>query len=308
MSNKTLPPQLPKNAPKPQAVSHMLMFFVLPCLGFIGWASWSLVTSLMENKAKDIPARIEAVKSARSSGDRWQAVYSLSQELQKMKVKGEWETAVTPEQKKKLFLTLVEMQKEHGADFRFKKYVLLTLGQFGTEDLLPHIEGSLKDTNEEIRFFAAWAFLELLGRSQVEHETHYATVEKWLEDEDVSFRKISATFLAQKKTNPPLVKIKTLLKDPEVEVRWNTAVALASIGDRESIPTLLEMFDIKNIRKLDVRSVDDLKQLLASAHDAAKKLDSEEVFAAEEALLATLNPETPEGKTIFEALGRENSI
>ncbi len=301
------------NPQKPQAVSHMLMFFVLPCLGFIGWASWSLVSSLFDEKPKDIPARILEVKNARSSGDRWQAVYALSQELQRMKTRGEWETVVTPQQKEGLFLSLVELQKEHESDFRFKKYALLTLGQFADASLLPHIKKSLDDSNEEIQFFAAWAYLELLGRADKNSDQAsnspaiveaYALVESWLDHKDPSFRKISATFLAQKKQNPPIEKIKALLDDPNIEVRWNTAVALASVGDNSASPVLKEMFDITNIRKLDVRSVDDFKQLLASAHDAAQKLNSPEILKAEEALLASINKETPEGRMVFEALSR----
>lgn len=328
------------NPQKPQAVSHMLMFFVLPCVVFIGWASWSLIGSLLENKPKDIPARIMAVKEARSSGDRWQAVYALSQELQRMKQSGEWQKEVTPEQKDELFLSLVELQKDHSTDLRFKKYVLLTLGQFAGASMLPHVEESLllsgatsesgskatdvADSSEEIRFFAAWSYLELLGRAVVEeelangvgidansttsspskYEANYAVVESWLKDGDPSFRKIAATFLVQKSKNPPLDQVKVLLKDENIEVRWNTAVALASVGDDSSVPVLREMFDIANIRKLDVRSVDDLKQLLASAHDAAQKLDSDEIYAAEEALLSSISKETPEGRIVFEALGR----
>ena len=182
--------------------------------------------------------------------------------------------------------------------------------------MLPHVKESLSDASEEIRFFAAWSYLELLGRAVVDaelgegpgsgsdYQESYAVVESWLEDKDPSFRKIAATFLVQKSKNPPIDKVKALLEDEDLEVRWNTAVALASVGDDSSVPVLREMFDISNIRKLDVRSVDDLKQLLASAHDAAKKLDSDEIFAAEEALLGSINKETPEGRIVFEALGR----
>lgn len=314
-------------AQKPQAVSHMLMFFVLPCLGFIIWASWNLVGSLMVEKPVDIPSRILAVKEARSSGDRWQAVYALSQELQRMKSSGEWENEVSQDQKDGLFLSLVELQKQHSSDFRFKKYVLLTLGQFAGPSMLPHVRDSLADENEEIRFFAAWAYLELLGRATVDaelaatqvqgevpssvasnsvasFEADYAVVETWLTDKDPSFRKIAATFLVQKAKNPPIAKVRELLADENLEVRWNTAVALASVGDESSVPVLSEMFDISNIRKLDVRSVDDLKQLLASAHDAAQKLDSDVVYDAEKSLLSSVDRETPEGRIVFEALGR----
>lgn len=291
-------------AAKPPAVSHMLMFFVIPCVGFIIWASWSLVGALMEEKPQDIPSRIEAVAQARSSGDRWQAVYALSQELQKMRASGEWDEAMTPEQKTQLFETLTNLQGEHQADFRFRKYVLLTLGQFADQSVLPHVEKSLNEADEETRFFAAWAYLELLSRADAElKDEKTMVVESWLADEDPAFRKIAATYLVQNQAKEDYGKIRKLLDDPNTEVRWNTAVALASVGDDTAAKTLIEMFNIQNIRKLDVRSVDDLKQLLAAAQEAAEKLQSDEVFEARTALLDSVSADTPEGAIVHEALG-----
>lgn len=281
----------------------MLLFFVLPCVGFIAWASWSLIAGLMEAKPQDIPARIEAVKKARSTGDRWQAVYALSQELQKMKVKGEWETQVTPEQKKELFTTLTEMQASHGADLRFKKYVLLTLGQFGTVDVLPAVKNELSSEDPETRFYAAWALLELLSKNEsYRTKDSLETVHAWLKDEDPAFRKIAATFLVQYQKEESLSEVKALLDDKNTEVKWNAAVALSSVGDASAANVLKEMFDLKMIRTLDLRSLEDLKQLLSSAIEAARKLGRDDVLQAAEELKAQVNPDTPEGKAIHGAL------
>ena len=289
-----------KNIP---AASHMLLFFVLPCLGFIVWASWSLIGGLLTKKPQDIPARIEAVRHARSSGDRWQAVYALSQELQRMKSRGEWDTVVTPEQKQQVFDSLVQMQQEHTTDLRFKKYVLLTLGQFGNATVLPAIATELNATDVEIRFYAAWAYIELLGKNETARtEEALATTRKWLTDEDVAFRKIAATFLVQHDLDQSRPLVAALLKDENQEVRWNTAVALGSVGDEEAAVTLKEMFDLTKIRNMDLRSLEDLKQLLASAYEAARKLGHDDVLEEAKKLKGRVDPSTPEGKAIHEAL------
>lgn len=290
----------PKKAP---AASHMLLFFVLPCLGFIGWASWSLIEGLFQAKPQDIPSRIEAVKTARSSGDRWQAVYALSQELQKMKIKGEWDSTVTLEQKKVLFESLAEMQKQHATDLRFKKYVLLTLGQFGTSEVIPSIKSELDSDDQEIRFYAAWAFLEILNKdASYRSDENLEIVRMWLKDKETSFRKIAVTFLVQHLKEESFPELRKLLNDENQEVRWNTAVALASMGDPFASDVLKEMFDLQKIRKLDLRSLEDLKQLLSSAFEAAQKLGNKEVLQAAESLKSQVNADTPEGKAIHTAL------
>jgi HEAT repeat protein len=293
------------SAPKPKspAASHMLLFFVIPCLGFIIWASWNLIGGFLENKPQDIPSRIAAIKTARSSGDRWQAVYALSQELQKMKAHGEWESMVTPEQKAELFSTLTEMQDQHAADLRFKKYVLLTLGQFGDESVVAAVRADLDSADEEIRFYSAWAFLELLGRDEsIRSRENLDLVLSWISGNDVAFKKIATTFLIQYDRSASIEKIKGLLEDPNLEVRWNAAVALASVGEDSSVETLSQMFEIDMIRKMNLRSVDDLKQLMGSAVEAAQKLGHEQVFEKARRLRDTVSPSTPEGSAIHEAL------
>lgn len=287
----------------------MLLFFVIPCLGFIVWASWSLVGGLLEKKPQDVPARIEAVKKARSSGDRWQAVYALSQELQRMKSRGEWETQVSPEQKTQLFNTLVEMQKEHASDLRFKKYVLLTLGQFGNSQVLPAIREEIKSADPEIRFYAAWAYIEVLSKNkEARNAQSFAEMRPWLADEDPAFRKIAATFLVQHDLAESEAQVEELLKDADLEVRWNAAVALASVGKESAAATLKEMFDLQMIRKVNLRSLEDLKQLLASAYEAAEKLKRDDVLAAAEKLKGLVDVATPEGAAIHEALGGSKKI
>jgi HEAT repeat protein len=299
----TTPNQPPHKAASP-AASHMLLFFVLPCLGFIVWASWSLIGGFLERKPQDVPARIEAVKKARSSGDRWQAVYALSQELQRMKSRGEWDTQVSPEQKQQLFEALVSLQKEHGSDLRFKKYVLLTLGQFGTAQALPAIREEINSKDPEIRFYAAWAFIEILSKNPDSRTPEtLAEPRAWLKDADSSFRKIAATFLVQYDLASSQPAVVELLKDPEREVRWNAAVALASVGDEGSVATLKQMFDLAEIRKMDLRSLEDLKQLLASAFEAARKLKRDDVLDEAKKLKGLVDPATPEGAAIHEALG-----
>lgn len=301
MTHHPTPPPPPNKAP---AASHMLMFFVLPCLGFIVWASWGLIGALLESKPQDIPARIAAVQKARSSGDRWQAVYSLSQELQKMKAKGEWETAVSPEQKSELLKALTEIQVTHSSDLRLKKYVLLTLGQFGTAEVIPFVQKELSSEDDETRFYAAWAFLELLGKTEAHRSAEsLAVVRGWLRDKDASFRKIAATFLVQHQKDTSLEDVRKLLNDENIEVRWNTAVALSSVGDESAANVLMEMFDLSKIRNLDLRSLEDLKQLLSSAYEAARKLGREDVLKAAETLKSQVNAETPEGRAIRAALG-----
>src|SRR4051812_44533873 len=115
-------PQSPMSK-KPQAASHMFWFFILPCVIFLIWASFKLVNVAMQPKHdKDVFARLADIRAARTAGDRWQAAYGVSQELQKLIHQNQ--LASLPEEKKsQLYSELNELLRVHSTDSRLKRYL-----------------------------------------------------------------------------------------------------------------------------------------------------------------------------------------
>ncbi len=290
---------------KPQAASHMFWFFILPCVVFLFWASFKLVKVSTEPKVpKDVFARLGDIREAKSPGDRWQAAYSLSQELQQMIREGKL-AQLEATKKDQLFSELHSLLDKHSTDTRLKRYLLLTLGQTGDDKALPALEKYISDKDSEVKFFATWGLVEVLSRNPASQSpTRLENLAKLLKDPDASLRKIAATFLVQQKNTRYRTLVSEQLKDPNVEVRWNAAVALASVKDASAVPVLGEIFELEKLRAVDFKSGKDLEQIVAAAAIAARKLENAEVLSKAAALKAHAEKEasTPEGKAILNGL------
>jgi len=247
--------------------------------------------------------RLSEIRAAKSAGDRWQAAYGVSQELQKL-IHSKKLASMPEEKKIQLYTELDDLLKIHSTDARLKRYLLLTLGQMGELRALPALEEGLKDKDPEIRFFSAWGFIDILTKNpEALTAERSEVVSLWLNDEDPALKKVAASFLVQQKDKKYVGLVEKQLKDADREVRWNAAVALASVGNIESKATLLECFDLRTLRDFSPKSAKDLEQVLATAYQAAKKLGDEEVLAKAAQLKSMVDNSTPEGRAILAAIG-----
>lgn len=296
------PPVVTRPAQKPQAVSHMLWFFVIPCLAFMGWASYRFASGMLHPKPRDAFAKLSEMEGARTPGDRWQAAYGLAQALQKMSHEGEL-AALETAKKDELYARLTAVLKTNATDSRLKKYLLLTMGQMGDLRALPALEENTRDPAPETRFYAAWGLIDMLTKHpEAVTPAHLDAAGAWLKDEDPAFRKIAAAFLVQQKGAPKRAEVAALLKDPVSDVRWNTAVALASAGDASAKPVLKEVFSLEALREANFSNAEDLQRTVATAYQAAQKLGDRELLALADALKARVQPENPEGRAIHSAI------
>ena len=283
----------------------MFWFFVLPCVIFLGWASYKLIgVSTQAKVEKNVFMRLDDIKKARSPGDRWQAAYELSQELQKMIRDGRLAHMDAPG-KDTIFGGLNELLERHSTDTRLKRYLLLTLGQTGDERALPALKKGLADKDSEVKFFSAWGYLEVLGKNkEVATDEALAEVVRWLDDKDTALRKIAATFLVQRPDAKYRKIVEKQLGDSDQEVRWNAAVALASVKDDAATPVLSEIFELEKLRAVEFKSPKDLEQMLSTATTAAAKLGDETILNKIEnlRLRAKSEEKTPEGRAILRGL------
>ncbi len=296
MSSSYIPPN------KPQAASHMLWFFVLPAVGFTIWASTKLVSGLyVQTKTEQsVESRLATLAKTDKPGDRWQAAYALAQELQKISKDGSL-ASLPSERRQNIFSELAAQLSKSNNDLRLRRYLVLTLGQLGDVFALAPLEKSLDDKDSEIRFFAAWGMIGILSKhSEVLRPHHLDIVSSWTKDPDPSLKKIAATFLVQQKLDKSRIDpVLLLLKDSDMEVRLNAAVALASTGHKEGESVLSEIFDLEKLRDLNIRSTKDLEQLIASSYGAVKKLNSPTLTAKAESLRSQVRAGTPEGDAIL---------
>lgn len=288
--------------PKSPAASHMLWFFLLPAFGFLGWATYQLITG-MGNKVPEssLVEKARAIEKGRSDGDRWKAAYALAEELLKKSKEGAYKN-LPEEEKKEIIAALQDLVDRYSEDLRLKKYLILTTGRLGDKAALPLLKKGLTDSDEDLRFYSAWGYLETLSANKdLIKEEDKVEIRSWLKKEDASLKKIAASFLVQHDTES-LPQILLLLKDQDKEVRWNTGVALASVGKAEGKDVLQEIFDLQNLRDFGFRSAKDMEQLLKAAKVAALKLADSDVISKMETLKKSASLDTPEGKAIKSAL------
>lgn len=289
---------------KPQAVSHMLWFFVFPSLIFMGWASYRFVNGVLKPKPQDAFSKLAEVRSSHNSGDRWQAAYGLAQALQKMSQDGTFAT-LEPAKKDELYDSLGKVLKDNASDARLKKYLILTLGQLGDLRALPALESGTLETDPETRFYSAWSLVDLLIKHpEAWTEKHSQLALAWIKDKDVSLKKIGTTFLVQDKKTDHKKEIRELLKDGDVQVRWNAAVALVSSDDMSGLAILKEPLTLESLRAADIQSSEDLTRVVRAAWEAAKKSGSPELLATAQKLRQEANDKTPEGRAILRALAQ----
>jgi HEAT repeat protein len=281
----------------------MIWFFVVPALGFTIWASVRLVDSLIDRREPTLENRIAAIETARSSGDRWQAAFELAQDLLRLRAKGTYDS-LPEESKVSLFQALERLVSNSQTDARVRHYVYLTLGQLKDPRGLSALESGLNATDSELRFYAAWGFLEILQLDPAKLLTapRLVQIRSWLRAEDSSLARMASSFLAARQDPADLNAIAELLTSQNVEIRWNAAVALASVQDSRSEKILMELFDLSALRSLGIRSRQDLEQLVAAAASAASKLGSPEVLEQARKLKAQVSAETPEGRAILSGL------
>ncbi len=302
------------NAPKkPQAFSHMLWFFLLPCLGFLIWASSRWITEIyvrpQKKEALTLERQIEKIEKAKNPGDRWQAAYALSHFVQKSLADNSW-NQIPEATKTQFYSRLEQLLLNHSTDHRLIKYAVLMLGQTkelnGLDLLLTQFN---KNASTEINFFAGWSIVEILSSADKKGELvdtvktkFHSQIETWLGSDDPALRKISGVYLIQFGNSKSREASLILLSDKDLEVRWNAIIALATVKDPRSEKPMIDIFNIDALRNVEFKSSKDIYQTLRSAYLASLKLNSPAVNEAIQKLKTSVRPSTPEGDAVLSAL------
>lgn len=205
-------------------------------------------------------------------------------------------------ERKEILAALANLLTQFKDDLRLKKYLILTLGSLNDIDALQMLKENLKDKDDDIHFYSAWGYVGTLSANPNNIRSEdLAVVSSWLKEEDVALRKVATSFLVQR-GDAGVQDVLPVLSDKDKEVRWNAAVALASIGRKDGLNVMNEIFEIENLRAMNFRSAKDLEQLLKAAKVGALKLNDPTLNAKMAKLSQEGNPETPEGKAIKNAL------
>ena len=209
-----------------------VQFFLIPLLVvgatvlvYIGFRSL-----LSEDRSAE-----EYLTDIRSGGSnrRWPAAYELSRLMGDPEFVKREEAILAPE------LTKAFADSKND-DPKVRQYLALALGRLtpplpaDTRQLLVE---ALNDKDSQTRISAIWA-LGSTGEASV-----VADLERQYQSDDSGVRKMAVYALGSMPIdagNDTLVKA---LEDPEPDVQWNAAIALARHGRHEGVPVLRRMLD-----------------------------------------------------------------
>lgn len=177
----------------------------------------------------------EYLTDIRSGGSnrRWPAAYELSRLMADPEFAKKEEATLAPE----LTKAFAESKND---DPRVRQYLALTLGRLTPPlpaDARQLLVEALSDPDSQTRISAIWA-LGSTGDASVAPD-----IERQYQSDDAGVRKMAVYALGSMPIdagNDTLVKA---LDDPEADVQWNAAIALARHGRHEGVPVLRRMLD-----------------------------------------------------------------
>jgi HEAT repeat protein len=165
---------------------------------------------------------------------------------------------------------------------KVRRYLVLVLGKLQDRAALPELLASAKDPDPETRLYSVWA-LGMLGDPSA-----FDTVLESSSSDDAGARKMAAYVLGKLADRRAIPWLRVLLGDPVDDVRWNAAIALASLHDDSGLDVLRGMLDRR-----------------ATAREAKMSSDQSEV-AMVSALQALAILKDPASVPLVERLARED--
>src|SRR5262245_15367364 len=218
--------------PLTTAPAIAVQFFLIPLL--VVGATVLVYLGFRSMLSEDRSAE-EYLTDIRSGGSnrRWPAAYELSRLMANPEFARREEARLAPE-------LIKAFEDSKNDDPRVRQYLALTLGR-----LTPPIPAeaqrllleALNDQDSQTRISAIWA-LGLTGDA-----TAAGDIERQYQSEDAGVRKMAVYALGSMPVgvgNGTLIKA---LEDPQPDVQWNAAIALARHGQHEGVPVLRRMLD-----------------------------------------------------------------
>jgi HEAT repeat protein len=218
-------------SPRSPAGRLVLRFFVLPLLVVGTAVGIFLVFSLMTFERRTPRDYLAEVRGG-SAGRRWQAAFELSRRIGTIKPGPELDAIAT--ESLRLFRTLSPARPE---DVRVRRYLVLVLGKLQDRSAVPDLIGAASDPDPETRLYAVWA-LGMIG-----DPGGLDAVLEASRAEDPGLRKMAAYVMGKLGDRRAVERLQVLLEDRVADVRWNSAIALASLGDGSGIAVLRSMID-----------------------------------------------------------------
>ncbi len=227
--------ETPNNNPDPiygneSKLSLFLKLFIIPALIVAVALGIFMMGSFALQHPKSAEQYLEELRSD-STERRWQAAYELSRMLNQ----GE-KIAVDDKLRGQLVQTFADAKKD---DPRIREYLALVLGHLKEKSAVPALCDAVKDESNDVKTYSLWA----LGN--IEDPAGGPAALGALDETDPTVRRMAVGALSALRYAPAKFPLEKELESSNQALRYDSAVALARLGDDKAIPTLLEMMNLK---------------------------------------------------------------
>jgi len=206
-------------------------FFLVPLLVVATAVGIFLLVNLMTFERRSPREYLQEVRGG-GPNRRWQAAFELSRSIGSMPA-GPEKDALAAETLR-VFRTLSPSREE---DVPVRRYLALVLGKLGDDAAVPALLEAAKDPDPETQLYAIWS-LGLLDDPRAFDAALDAT-----HSADPGMRKMAAYVLGKLDDPRAAPRLEVLLEDRVADVRWNSAIALASLGDPAGLAVLRSIVD-----------------------------------------------------------------
>ena len=235
-----VPDSLQTDDDEPPPKASAARFFLLPLL-VVGTALLIfLVFNFMTFDRRSPAEYLQEVKGG-GPNRRWQAAFELSRSIGRIPPGPERDALAA--ETLRVFETLSRSRPE---DVPVRRYLVLVLGKLADPAAVPALLTAAKDPDPETRLYAVWALGALADPRALE-----AVLER-SQSEDAGERKMAAYVLGRLGRKEAVPRLLVLLEDPVTDVRWNAAIALASLKDPSGLPVLHAMIDRASLARLSL--------------------------------------------------------
>jgi HEAT repeat protein len=237
--------------------SLFLKLFIVPAAIVAVALGIFLLGTLAVQHPKTAAQYLEEFRSD-STSRRWQAALELSRLLTQGE-KVQFDGPLRAE----LVQAFVAAKTD---DSRVREYLALVLGSLQEKSAIPALIDAVQDSSINVKVNSLWA----LGN--IEDQAGGPAALKALSDPDPGVELMAVGALNAIRYAPAKLSLEGNLENPSQPMRYNSAVALARLGDDKAVPVLLEMMNLKATGKPEEDQM--LEPAKLSALEGAKALSS----------------------------------
>lgn len=256
--------QEPPVAEEPKSVFGVIVhsFFIVPFLlavfSVLLYASVRILT--MENRT--VNDYLEDVKIGGMT-KRWQSAFELSKILSNPKMAPK-DTQFSTEM-------IRVFEKSVGDDERVRQYLALAMARTGNQDFVPTLIKSASDEKDQ----NLTAFVYALGI--LKNIQALDVLLPYLKSDDARVRLVAVMAVGNIGGPKVVSSLKELLNDPEPNVQWEVAVALAKNKDYSAVGILTKLLDRNYLSQFEAVDPEEQTHVMLVAIESAANLKNDEI-------------------------------